>query len=230
MLKLLHYLEKTLADIQSFLVKFRIHSRLKKSKGTSSPESQQLEVYWKETFKDELVFWGEDTVWKEIEYLFCIAKGTAVDMCCGIGSTMHRLDKYLDLEVYGFDISDFLIKEAIKSGIDAEKLKVADATNTGYEDNFFEFSYSIGSLEHFTEEGINSFLKEAKRITTQASFHQIPVARDAKFNGWLELDQSYFNMPVSWWLTKFEKHFEEVVVVDSFWKDPISYGKWFICR
>ena len=187
-------------------------------------------MYWEENFKNNLVFWGEDTVWKEIEYLLCTVRGKVVDMCCGVGSTIRRLEKYSDLEIYGFDISEFLIEEAIINGMNADKLKVADATNTKYDDNFFNFSYSIGSLEHFTEDGIDCFIREARRISNNASYHQIPVARDNKFNGWLELDQSYFNMPVSWWIPKFKKHFDEVVVIDSFWDDSISQGKWFICK
>ena len=139
-LKLLKYLEKKIARIQSFLIRIRIHSRLKSSKVKSNPETQQLEVYWEGDFKNYLAFWGEGTVWKEIEYLLCVAKGKVVDMCCGIGSTMQRLEKYPDLEIYGFDISEFLIEEGIKNGIGADKLKVADATNTKYDDNFFNFS------------------------------------------------------------------------------------------
>jgi len=229
-LKLLKYLEKKIADMQSSLIRIRIISRLKSSKVKSNPKIQQLDVYYEENFKNNLVFWGEDTVWKEIEYLLCTVQGKGVDMCCGVGSTIRRLEKYSDLDIYGFDISEFLIEEAIKSGLNADKLKVADATNTKYDNKFFKFSYSIGSLEHFTEVGIDCFIREARRISNNVSYHQIPVARDDKFNGWLELDQSYYNMPVSWWIPKFKKHFDEVVVIDSFWDDPISYGKWFICK
>ena len=229
-LKLLKNIEKKIAAVQSTLIRIRIRLRLKYSKDKSKAKTQQLEVYWDENFKNNLAFWGQGTVWKEIEYLLCIVSGKVVDMCCGRGSTMKILEKYKDLEIYGFDISDFLINEAIKDGIGEDKLKVANATNTKYDNNFCNYSYSIGSLEHFTEEGIDCFIRESRRISKKASFHQIPVARDNKFSGWMELDQSYFNMPVSWWIPKFRKYFDEVIVIDSFWEDPISSGKWFICK
>ena len=67
--------------------------------------------------------------------------------------------KYESLDLYGFDISDFLNQGAINAGIDEGKLKVANAIQTGYDDKFFYHSYSIGSLEHFTEEDIDLFFK-----------------------------------------------------------------------
>ena len=230
MIKILKKLENLFANIQSILIRFRVSTRLNKSKVKSDPKEQQLDVYWTESFKNELNFWGEDTVWREIELLFSAVEGNVVDICCGVGGTIKKLEKNEKLKLYGFDISDYLIDEAINSGLSRDRLKVANATNTGYEDNYFDYSYSIGSLEHFTENDIDSFLKETKRITKKSSFHQIPVARDKKFDGWLELDQSYFNKPVDWWLERFEKHFDHVSVIESSWNDPISFGKWFICK
>jgi len=230
MIKYFSYIGKLLKKIEDFLIRYRIQTRLNKSKVKSNPDSQQLEVYYEESFADELAFWGEDNVWREIELLLATKEGNVVDMCCGVGGTIRRLEKYKKLNICGFDISDFLIQSAIDAGIDQSKLKVANAISTGYEDNSFSYSYSIGSLEHFTEEDIDSFLKETKRITTQGSFHQIPTSRDEKFSGWLELDQSYYNMPESWWLEKFQKHFDDVQTIDSSWNDSISFGTWFICK
>ena len=48
--------------------------------------------------------------------------------------------------------------------INHQNLKVADATNTGYEKDQFDYSYSIGSLEHFTEKGIAQFINETSKI------------------------------------------------------------------
>lgn len=230
MIKYFSYLGRLLKKIEDSLIRLRIHTRLKKSKVKSNPQVQQLEVYYEESFADELAFWGEGTVWKEIELLLSTKEGKVVDMCCGVGGTITKLKKYESLDLYGFDISDFLIQGAINTGIDEGKLKVANAIQTGYDDKFFDYSYSIGSLEHFTEEDIDLFLKETRRITISGSFHQIPTARDDKFTGWLELDQSYFNMPVPWWMEKFKKHFEVVKTIDSSWNDPISFGTWFICK
>jgi len=229
MIKYITKIRSTILKIENFLIRLRISSRLNKSSTKSKPKAQQLDVYWDESFKNELAFWGEDNVWKEIEFLLSHSKGKVVDMCCGVGGTIKQLKKYPNLDIYGFDISDYLIDGAIKSGINPNKLKVANAIDTKYENDFFNYSYSIGSLEHFIEEEIESFLLETSRITKIASFHQIPVSRDRKFEGWLDLDQSYFNKPEAWWLKKFKKHFKEVSVIDSTWNDPISFGKWFIC-
>lgn len=230
MIKYFSYLVNLLKKIQDFLIRYRIMMRLRNSKTKSNPEAQQLDIYYEESFKEELDFWGEDNVWREIELLLSTKQGRVVDMCCGVGGTIRKLKKYEKLDIYGFDISDFLISGAIESGIDKDKLKVANAISTGYQDNSFEYSYSIGSLEHFTENDISAFLKEARRITSKGSYHQIPTARDEEFSGWLELDQSYFNMPETWWLDKFYEHFDEVTVIDSSWNDPISFGTWFLCK
>ena len=230
MIKYLSYFRGLLKKFEDSLIRFRINTRLSKSNLKSDPKSQQLDVYYEESFANELAFWGEDNVWREIELLLATKEGKVIDMCCGVGGTIRKLEKYKKLNIHGFDISDFLIKGAIDAGIDKSKLKVANAVETGYEDNSFNYSYSIGSLEHFTEEDIDLFLKETRRITTLGSFHQIPTARDDKFSGWLELDQSYFNMNISWWMHKFKKHFNEVQTIDSSWNDPISFGTWFICK
>ena len=152
-----------------------------------------------------------------------------MDICCGTGGTIRELSEFKNLDIFGFDISEYLIESARKSGISDKKLRVLNATKTDYKDNEFDYSYSIGSLEHFTIEGIDAFLKETKRITKKATFHQIPTAKDEKFRGWLDLDQSYFNMEEEWWLPKFKKYYENVYVIKSFWNDSISNGRWFIC-
>ena len=71
------------------------------------------------------------------------------------------MSKSENFKVYGCNISDFLIGKAINKGINKEWLKVCDATNMDcYKDNSFDYSYSIGSLEHFTDKGILKFVDE----------------------------------------------------------------------
>ena len=62
------------------------------------------------------------------------------------------------------DISDFLINKAKQKGIPSEKLVVCDATKLKYKENSFDYSFSIGSLEHFTEDQIEKFLISAKKL------------------------------------------------------------------
>ena len=133
------------------------------------------------------------------------------------------------MELYGFDISELLISKAIDKKIPVERLKVADATKNNYQDNEFDYSYSIGSLEHFTLDGIDKFIAESSRITKKASFHMIPVSKSHTNEGWLTTIQSYFNNTEDWWYDKFKFHFKEVYPIASKWEDNISYGRWFVC-
>ena len=99
-----------------------------------------------------------------------------------------------------------------------------------YEDNFFDYSYSIGSLEHFTEEQIIEFLKSARRVTKYFSFHQIPMSKSDKDEGWISPLQSYFNNSKKWWLDKCNKVYDDVQILDSSWEDKRSIGRWLILR
>ena len=110
-----------------------------------------------------------------------------------------------------------------------ERLKVADATKTNYQEKEFDYSYSIGSLEHFTLEGIDEFMKQSSRVTKKVSFHMIPVSKSNLDEGWMKTVQSFFNNSEGWWYKKFYEHFSEVYVVPSKWEDKISNGRWFIC-
>src|SRR5436190_664652 len=139
------------------------------------------------------------------------------------------VSRFPDLEVHGCDISDFLLGKAAERGLPRDRLHLCDATKTGYADGRFDYAYSIGSLEHFTEEGIGGFLQECRRITRTASFHNIPVSNTGEDQGWVRPYQSYFNNTVEWWLRKFTTAFGRVEVLDSAWVDEWSVGKWFVC-
>lgn len=191
---------------------------------------QELDVYWTEDMAYQLENWGKDHTWNEIECLLVNCKGKVLDIACGTGVNIVAMSRFKDLDIYGFDISDFLIKKAKEKGINPNKLRVEDATKTTYKDNEFDYSYSIGSLEHFTEEGIELFLKECSRYTSKASFHMIPVSEADVDEGWLRTNQSFFNNSVKWWLDRYKKCFREVYVIGSGYRDAgLSVGKWFVC-
>ena len=156
-------------------------------------------------------------------------RGKVLDIACGTGKSMELLTKFEEIDVYGFDISDLLIRKAIEKGIPNDKLLVADATKTAFKDKEFDYSYSIGSLEHFTEKGIDQFIIECSRYTKLCAYHMIPVSRSGKNEGWLKTTQSYFNNSDEWWEERFEKYFRHVVAIPSKWEDKISVGRWFVC-
>jgi len=192
-------------------------------------DGQDLGLYWDEHMAKLLDEWGEGNAWREIELLMACANGRALDIACGTGKVMEMLGDISALDIYGCDISDLLIEKAVARGIKKERLKICDATQLPYADNEFDFSYSIGSLEHFTVEGIEKAIAEAARVTRVASFHMMPVSRSGRDEGWLKTYQTFHNSSPGWWLAYFEKHFARVKVVDSSWNDPISVGKWFLC-
>jgi ubiquinone/menaquinone biosynthesis C-methylase UbiE len=214
----------------------RLCSKLKE---TAKPEPAQvgpqlegkehLDLYWSEEMAKILETWGENNAWHEVDYLLAPCQGKVLDIACGTGRTITQLGRFPDLEAHGCDISDYLIQKAAEKGIPAERLVVCDAIKMPYSDASFDFTFSIGSLEHFRDENCEAFIREAARVTRVGSFHQIPTSRDDTEHGWISTLQSYYNNPVAWWLPKFEKSFRKVTVLRSLWEDPQSIGRWFLC-
>lgn len=196
---------------------------------SASGDHQDLDLYWDAEMAELLERWGEGTAWAEVQFLMSARSGRVLDIACGTGVVMRRLSRFPDLELHGCDISDVLIGKAINAGIPVERLTVCDATQMPYLDHEFDFSYSIGSLEHFTVDGLAETISEAGRVTRIASFHMLPTSRSGKDEGWLKTYQSMHNCSVEWWTEKFAKVFADVFVLDSSWNDNISVGKWFVC-
>ena len=194
------------------------------------PVSQDLDIYWDPEMAQILESWGDGNVWTEIQLLMADRAGRVLDIACGTGKTMSVLKKFSELELHGCDISDRLIEMAQERGIAREYLRVCDATQLPYETGRFQHAYSIGSIEHFTEDGIHRFLLECRRVATHSTFHQNPVSRDGRDHGWIKTFQSYFNNSVDWWLVHYQGIYKHVEVIESRWEDDRSVGKWFICR
>ena len=192
---------------------------------------QNLNIYFDEEFAKILETWGEGNVWNEIQLLLASKQGKILDIACGTGKVIEILSKFKSLDLYGCDISDMLIQKAVQRGIPELKLTVCDATSLPYDDDEFEYAYSIGSIEHFTEFGILKFIKECHRTTRKISFHNFPVSKSGLDEGWkVTSNQSYFNNSVEWWSEKFNSKYDSVIVLNSIWEDNFSSGRWFICR
>lgn len=191
-------------------------------------DSQDLDLYWTPEMAHVLETWADGNAWLEVQFLMANCSGRVLDIACGSGKTMMLLDR-TRLDIKGCDISDMLINKAIERGLPPESLKVCDATKLPYMEDEFNYSYSIGSLEHFTEDGIGKFIDEASRVTQKGSFHMMPTSRSGMDEGWMKTYQSFHNCSPSWWVSRFEKRFRVVRVLDSNWNDHISVGKWFLC-
>ncbi len=216
--------------IWSIISKLRIYIKKRTLiKRYSDPDSQDLEMYWDPKFAKTLENWGENSTWNEIQMIMSSCEGKVLDIACGTGTTIEALKKFEKIDVFGFDISDMLIEKAISKGIPEDHLFITDATHTNFRDLEFDYSYSIGSLEHFTDEGIDQFISECSRYSKICSFHMLPVSRSMKNEGWLKTTQSFFNNSKEWWRERFEKHFRYVVLIPSKWEDEISLGYWFVC-
>ena len=109
----------------------------------NSDKNQDLKIYWNPEMAEVLETWGEGNAWNELEFLMVNCRGKVLDIACGTGKNIEALSKYPLIEVYGCDISDFLIKKALDRGIPEKRLKILDATKTDYYDNSFNYSYSI---------------------------------------------------------------------------------------
>jgi len=204
-------------------------SKTRSAQPLPDPDKQDLDLYWDPAYAQVLETWGEGNTWNEIQLLLVNCKGNILDIACGTGRTIEILSGINGIETYGCDISDLLIRKAIDRGIDQDRLSVCDATQMEFPDLFFDYAYSIGSLEHFTEDGIVRFIDECHRVTKVNSFHMVPVSRSGKNEGWMKTVQSFYNNSVDWWLDKYRSSYKTVYAFDSKWQDDISLGKWFVC-
>jgi ubiquinone/menaquinone biosynthesis C-methylase UbiE len=156
-------------------------------------------------------------------------RGKVLDIACGTGKVMSLLAPLTRIEVHGCDISDMLLAKAVERGIAPERLNVTDATAMTYPDASFDYAYSIGSLEHFTEDGIMKFLRESVRVVDGPTFHMVPTSRSQTDEGWLRTFQSFHNNRIEWWVERCAAVYPQVRVLDSAWQDRISVGKWLLC-
>lgn len=209
----------------------RFFQAWRKGRAAAPPDAscQDLELYWDPKMAALLESWGEGNAWHEAQFLFAGRSGRALDVACGTGIVMEKLAAVSNLEIHGCDISDFLIMKARDRGILNERLRVCDATKLPYGTAEFDYSYSIGSLEHFTDEGIRNCFAEMARVTQKASYHFMPVSRSGKDEGWMKTLQSFHNCSVGWWRERLSPHFRKILDLPSLWKDDISVGRWFLC-
>jgi SAM-dependent methyltransferase len=194
-----------------------------------NPSKQDVDIYFDEAFAQTLEDWAVDNAWREIQVLLGDRTGRVLDLACGTGRAHDFISRFSGLTYFGCDISDTLIKRAIARGLSADRVSVQDAVKMSYPDKSFEFIFSIGSLEHFTIDGLVATIAECKRLTTGLNFHQVPVSKSGLNEGWISPQQSYWNNSEKWWLNHFRAQFgKNVWTMNSDWQDRMSRGVWFI--
>lgn len=195
----------------------------------SGPSEQDLAIYWDPQFAQLLETWGIGNAWTEIQVLMTGRQGKMLDLACGTGRIWDFLKHNPGLDYFGIDIAPPLIEKAKARGIDPARLKVGDAMKLPYGADSFDYVVTIGSLEHFTEDGIIQLLSETRRVCRGLCFHQFPISKSGRDEGWISPYQSYWNNSIRWWTDKIERVFgSNYVLMQSRWADRLSSGIWFI--
>ena len=191
---------------------------------------QELDLSTDPTFAAGLETWGAESTWPEIKMLLQNRTGKVLDLACGTGRAWDEIKDFPDLDYYGCDISPLLIEMAAKRCIPKGRLATLDAANLSYASREFDFLFSIGSLEHFTVEGLRSTIKECKRVCKGTQFHMVPVSLSGFNEGWISPLQGYWCNNEAWWKALFAAEFgKNVWTMGSSWRDGRSRGIWIIC-
>lgn len=227
-------LDKIIAWIQALkesYLKIRIEVMKRANERKKWDDDSNSTLYVSPAFSEGMLnSWGKDTVWKEIKLLIALCEGKILDIACGTGEVIHQLRMFEKCEIHGCDIVKELIDKTKEKGISEKRLQVCDALKLPYPDLHFDYAYSIGSFHVMSEETrILSALKESHRVTKNAFFLQVPTSRKNKDEGWIRVNQHFFNNSADWWLKKCKSVYDKVTVLDSQWRDVISDGKWFLC-
>jgi SAM-dependent methyltransferase len=197
--------------------------------GKSGGHKQQLEIYNDADFAELLEHWGHGNAWSEVQVLLGGRVGNVLDLACGTGRASDFLKHNKGLTYFGCDISELLINRALGRGIPKERLQVGDATKLDYIENKFEYLFTIGSLEHFTVEGLRATLLECNRVCSGLTFHHIPVSKSGLNEGWVNDQQSFWCNSEKWWMAEFKRAFgENVWTMSSKWTGRSLKGVWFV--
>ena len=104
-----------------------------------------------------------------IEYYGLKAGDKVLDVGCGKAFLLYDLTKQIPgLEVYGLDVSRYAIenaKEEVKNN-----LILGNATNLPFEDNKFDYVFSINTLHNLHTFELEAALTEIQRVSSQNSY------------------------------------------------------------
>ena len=100
-----------------------------------------------------------------------------LDVGCAKGFMLYDFQNYNDkLELHGIDISEYAIENSVS---DVKNfLKVGDAKNLPYDDNYFDLVISINTVHNLDLEDCKKSLKEIQRVTKKYSFITVDAYRN----------------------------------------------------
>jgi ubiquinone/menaquinone biosynthesis C-methylase UbiE len=162
--------------------------------------------YWSEVVKDFVSFY------KLTDY------NKILDVGCAKGFMLYDFKKLnKNFELHGVDISKYAITSSIEDV--RQNLKIADAQNLPYEDNYFDLVISINTIHNLSKEGCSKSLKEIQRVTKKNSFITVDAYRnEEEKKRMLEWNLTAKTiMPVSEWIKFFKK---EKYNGDYYWFIP----------
>lgn len=84
-----------------------------------------------------------------------------LDMGCGTGTILYRLNKLCDIEGYGIDIEEKMIDQA-KIKCPQMNIQYGDCSKTPFEDEMFDSLTACMTFHHFYDQ--KAFAREAGRI------------------------------------------------------------------
>ena len=127
-------------------------------------------------------------------------KDKVLDIGCGKGFQLYEIKKEcMGIEVYGVDVSSYAIansKIEVKS-----QLTLANATELPFEDNYFDYVYSINTLHNLPCFELEKALSEIQRVSKGNSYICIESYRTEKEKANLlywQVTCEAFNTPKEW--------------------------------
>jgi len=99
-----------------------------------------------------------------------VKTGRILEYGCGFGRTLKKLEGMDNrYELYGIDISEPALK--IGKNYTTATLKKNDGVTISFPDNFFDLSFTFGTLEHVPENDFRKICNELIRVTKKIIVH-----------------------------------------------------------
>lgn len=131
-----------------------------------------------------------------------------LDVGCGKGFLLYDFTKVVPgLELHGIDISEYAIENA-KDEI-KDRLRVGNATSLPFEDNYFDFVFSITTLHNLHCYDLDKALREIQRVGKKNKYICVESYRTEEEKANLlywQVTCEAFNTPEEWeWWFKHRK-------------------------